>query len=236
MFSYTIIDDYYRSQECIWWFISIHTVSGQDSCNVLLAEGANCQQHGWPLRGNKAEGHVLPGPALCECTGGLRAPVLHHWERLLEGVGHWGLSVKGHWHLCRDTQRKKWLLLYEKTSESTFSQHKGKKCRFMWNTSGHLNSQNGFIKKQKKNVHLQRHGSMKTAEMNECQFPNFLKQPTLVSILQSLVASKQSSLFYVLSPGAILGDRSLWGHRSLHIASFSLIQRYFLRPTNNFDV
>ena len=70
-----------------------------------MTEGADSQQHGRPLGRDEAEGHVLSGPAaaLRGNAGGLRTPVLHHRERLLEGVGHRGLSVKGHRHLCAHT-------------------------------------------------------------------------------------------------------------------------------------
>ena len=79
------------------------TVGGQDDCDVLLAEGADAQQHGGPLGGEEAEGHVLPGSAaLSGHAGGLRAPVLHDREGLLEGVGDRGLAVKGHRHLWRE--------------------------------------------------------------------------------------------------------------------------------------
>ena len=78
------------------------TVGGQDDCDVLLTEGADAQQHGGPLGGEEAEGHVLPGSAaLSGHAGGLRAPVLHDREGLLEGVGDRGLAVKGHRHLWR---------------------------------------------------------------------------------------------------------------------------------------
>lgn len=81
------------------------TVLGQDDGDVLLAEGADGQQHGRPLGGGEAEGHVLPGSAaaLRGDAGGLRAAVLHHREGLLERVGHRGLHVEGHRHLCAHT-------------------------------------------------------------------------------------------------------------------------------------
>lgn len=74
------------------------TVLGQDDRDVLLAEGADGQEHGRPLGGDEAEGHVLSGSAaaLRGNAGGLRAPVLHHRERLLECIGHRGLHVEGH--------------------------------------------------------------------------------------------------------------------------------------------
>ena len=79
----------------------IRTVPGQDDSDVLLAEGADGQQHGGTLGGEETEGHVLSGSAaLPGHTGGLRAPVLHDREGLLEGVGHRGLPVEGHRHLC----------------------------------------------------------------------------------------------------------------------------------------
>ena len=66
-----------------------HTIACQDDSDVLLAEGADGQQHGGALGGQEAEGHTLSGPAaLSGHTGGLGTPVLHHRERLLEGVGH----------------------------------------------------------------------------------------------------------------------------------------------------
>ena len=78
------------------------TVGGQDDGDILLAEGADAQQHGRPLGGEEAEGHVLPGPAaLPGHAGGLRAPVLHDREGLLEGEGDRGLAVKGHRHLWK---------------------------------------------------------------------------------------------------------------------------------------
>lgn len=77
----------------------------------MLAEGADSEQHGRPLGGDEAEGHVLSGSAaaLRGNTGRLRASVLHHREGLLEGVGHRGLHVEGHGHLCtqRDTGKRK---------------------------------------------------------------------------------------------------------------------------------
>ena len=89
----------------------VRTVLCQDDSDVLLAEGADSQQHGGPLGGDEAEGYVLSGPAAAFCgnTGGLWASVLHHREGLLESVGHRGLHVEGHWHLCthRDTDKKK---------------------------------------------------------------------------------------------------------------------------------
>lgn len=56
------------------------TVLGQDDSDVLLAEGADSEQHGRPLGGDKAEGDVLSGPAaaLGGHAGGVRASVLHH--------------------------------------------------------------------------------------------------------------------------------------------------------------
>lgn len=58
----------------------VHTVVSQDDSNVLLAEGADSQQHGWALGRDEGEGHVLSGPAaaLSGNTGGLGASVLHH--------------------------------------------------------------------------------------------------------------------------------------------------------------
>lgn len=78
------------------------TVLGEDDGDVLLAEGADGQQHGGPLGGGEAEGHVLSGSAaaLRGDAGRLRAAVLHHREGLLERVGHRGLHVEGHRHLC----------------------------------------------------------------------------------------------------------------------------------------
>lgn len=92
-----------RSFDCalgLFVLMSIHvrTVLCQDDSDVLLAEGADSQQHGGPLGGDEAEGYVLSGPAAAFCgnTGGLRASVLHHREGLLESVGHRGLHVEGH--------------------------------------------------------------------------------------------------------------------------------------------
>lgn len=81
------------------------TVHGQDDCDVLLAEGAERQQHGRPLGGDEAEGHVLSGSAaaLRGDAGRLGASVLHHREGLLERVDHRGLGVEGHGHLCAHT-------------------------------------------------------------------------------------------------------------------------------------
>lgn len=87
--------------------IPVRTICGQDDSDVLLAEGADSEQHGWSLGGDEAQGHVLSGSAVRGGGGGLRASVLHHWEGLLEGVGDGGLSVEGHRHLCADTGKHK---------------------------------------------------------------------------------------------------------------------------------
>ena len=57
------------------------TVASQDDSDVLLAEGADGQQHGRALRGDEAEGHVLSGSVAAAFSGDagrLRASVLHH--------------------------------------------------------------------------------------------------------------------------------------------------------------
>lgn len=85
------------------------TVLGEDDGDVLLAEGADGQQHGRPLGRGEAEGHVLSGSAaaLRGDAGGLRAAVLHHREGLLERVGHRGLRVEGHRHLCVEEKKER---------------------------------------------------------------------------------------------------------------------------------
>lgn len=57
---------------------------------MLLADGADGQQHGRPLKSYKAESHILSGFAAASSgnTGGLGASVLRHREGLLKGVGH----------------------------------------------------------------------------------------------------------------------------------------------------
>lgn len=100
----------------------VRTVPGQDDSDVLLAEGADGEQHGRPLGGDEAEGGVLSGPAaaFCRNAGGLRASVLHHREGLLEGVGHRGLHVEGHRHLCRThTQRKEEIMAFSAGGSAT---------------------------------------------------------------------------------------------------------------------
>lgn len=67
----------------------VPTVACQDDCYVLLAEGADSEQHGRAVCGHEAESYVLSGPAALSVDSGRQgAPVLHHRERLLEGVGH----------------------------------------------------------------------------------------------------------------------------------------------------
>lgn len=58
--------------------ITVRTICGQDDSDVLLAEGADSEQHGWSLGGDEAQGHVLSGSAVRGGGGGLRASVLHH--------------------------------------------------------------------------------------------------------------------------------------------------------------
>lgn len=58
--------------------IPVRTICGQDDSDVLLAEGADSEQHGWSLGGDEAQGHVLSGSAVRGGGGGLRASVLHH--------------------------------------------------------------------------------------------------------------------------------------------------------------
>lgn len=85
----------------------VPTVACQDDCYVLLAEGADSEQHGRALCGHEDESNVLSGPAVLSVdTGGLEATVLYHRERLLEGVGQRRLSVKRHRHRCMDTERE----------------------------------------------------------------------------------------------------------------------------------
>lgn len=96
--------DYTTTTTCV---IPARTICGQDDGDVLLAEGADSEQHGRSLGGDEAQGHVLSGSAVRGGGGGLRASVLHHREGLLEGVGDGGLSVEGHGHLCADTGKQK---------------------------------------------------------------------------------------------------------------------------------
>lgn len=79
------------------------TIASQNDGHILVAEGADCEQHGGGLRGDETEGHVLPG-LRGNGRGGLWAAVTHHKEGVLEGIRHWGAFLKWNRHLCNKKQ------------------------------------------------------------------------------------------------------------------------------------
>lgn len=69
------------------------TVVSQNDGHVLVAEGADGEQHGGGLRGDETEGHILPG-LRGNRRGGLRAALAHHQEGILKSVRHRGAFLK----------------------------------------------------------------------------------------------------------------------------------------------